>query len=91
MITAKKIDTIVKTGALHALYREDGKWYNNLRYFPATLFDINGYIIFNNESEYLNNKHLKHGKRLNISVGISQIRGYQKFTEDVKRQVLNLL
>ncbi len=91
MITAKKINKIIDTGAWHVLYREDGKWYNNLKYFPGALFDINGYIVFTKENEYLNNKKLKHGKRLNIPEGISQIAGYKKFTEYEKRQVLELL
>lgn len=31
------------------MYREDGKWYNNLTRFPGVLFDKNVYVIFNNE------------------------------------------
>lgn len=91
MITAKKIERIVKTKSIHVLYREDGKWYNNLVDFPGTLFDINGYIVFTRKADYENNEHLRHGKRLNISVGISQMRGYKKYTEVEKRQVLEMI
>ena len=51
MAKAKKIETIVNTGAIHVLYREDGKFYNTLKDFPGALFDINGYIVFTIESE----------------------------------------
>lgn len=52
MITALKIDTIVKTSAKHGLYREDGKWYHHLMDFPGVLFDINGFVMFNTKEDY---------------------------------------
>ena len=56
MITAKKIEKIVKTGALHVLYREDGGWYHQLKKFPGVLFDDRGYVIFETKEDYKNNK-----------------------------------
>lgn len=91
MIRAKKIEAIVKTRAIHVLYREDGKWYMNLKDFPGALFDISGYIVFPKKIDYEYNKHLKHGKRLNISGGISQMREYQRYTEEESKRIIALL
>jgi hypothetical protein len=52
MITAKKIEKVVVTGAVHVLYNEDGRWYQPLRCFPGALFDKNGLIIFQTEQDY---------------------------------------
>jgi hypothetical protein len=70
MITAKKIEAIVKTGASHTLYRQNGTWYHHLKAFPGVLFDINGYIMFNSKSEYDKSIYLDHGKELTIRGGI---------------------
>ena len=90
MTTGSKINKIVLTGAIHALYREDGKWYHHLRDFPGVLFDCNGFIVFKSQSEYLNNSYLQHGKDLNIPDGISSIPGYKKFTEREKNKIMDL-
>jgi hypothetical protein len=81
MITAKKIERVVATRAVHVLYNEGGKWYHHLRYFPGVLFDKSGFIIFQTEQDYLSCVQLNHGKDLNISEGISKIPGYRTFTE----------
>ena len=87
MITGSKINKIVSTGAIHALYREDGKWYHHLKDFPGVLFDINGFVVFKSQTEYLNSPYLQHGEDLNIYNGISSIPGYEKFTEEEKRKI----
>jgi hypothetical protein len=35
----------------HALYREDGKWYQPLTSFPGAYFDANGYVLFTSEDK----------------------------------------
>lgn len=87
---AKKIEKIVKTGAVHFLYSKTGSWYNHLKDFPGVLYDVNGYIIFRTEKEYLNNNLLRHGKELNIPEGISKIRGYVKFSKEEKDKMFGL-
>lgn len=64
--------------ARHALYREDGKFYMNLKYFPGALFDAKGYVVFGTEQEYLQSPYIHHGIRVNIPQGISTISGYVK-------------
>jgi 5-methylcytosine-specific restriction protein A len=81
MLTAKKIERVVATGAAHVLYREDGRWYHTLTRFPGVLFDKSGFVIFQTEQDYLTCKHLNRGKDLNIREGISMIPGYRIFTE----------
>src|SRR5262245_5194485 len=40
-------------GASHALYREDGRWYHQLKKFPGALFDKSGYIVFETHDAYV--------------------------------------
>jgi len=81
IITGEKLNKQWKVGALHALYREDGKWYHHLTQFPGALFDKYGFIIFQNENEYLSSEYLQHKQDLHIPSGISSIPGYKKFSE----------
>jgi 5-methylcytosine-specific restriction enzyme A len=61
-------------GAKHALYSEDGNWYEHLERFPGVLFDLHGYLVFKSEVAYKNCPKLRHGKKLNVNGGISCIR-----------------
>ena len=67
-------------GANHALYRETGDWYEELREFPGALFDANGYILFRTADEYERMPGLRHGRKLSIKSGISSLPGYIKTT-----------
>jgi hypothetical protein len=51
-VTGRKLNEEWSVGAKHALYREDGGWYQLLKNFPAALFDANGYIFFETENDY---------------------------------------
>ncbi len=58
-------------------YRENGKWFHNLEFFPGALFDKNGYVIFETEEEYKDCKYLQIKQDLHvIGNGISDIPGY---------------
>ena len=76
MITGKMLNEKWKVGAKHALYRKSGDWYHNLKEFPGVLFDENGYILFENEEEYLKCNHLVFGQDVHVPNGISKIPGY---------------
>lgn len=82
MLKAKQIESIVRTGANHVLYRKDGGWYHHLEEFPGALFDNSGYMIFNTKEEYESNPFLRHRQDLNVKLGISSIPGYIKFTPE---------
>lgn len=75
------LNKLTKLEAKQALYREDGKWYHNLKKFPGVLFDKNGYILFNAEDDYLNTPSLQIKKDLHIIDGIQSLGGYKYFTE----------
>lgn len=64
----------------HALYHQDGSFYENLRDFPGGLFDPNGYVVFRTEAEYRASPYLNIGRKLNVPRGISSIPGYQRKT-----------
>lgn len=87
MITAKKIEKIVKTGAIHVLYRDDGGWYHHLKEFPGALFDCYGYVLFKTKEDYQNNPFLIHRKDLNVKNGISSLPDYKKFTVEEVNQI----
>ncbi|MDT0676468.1 HNH endonuclease [Autumnicola musiva] len=71
---------ILKLEVSQALYRQDGKWYHNVQKFPGALFDENGYVIFNEENEYLNNPLLQIKKDLHVVGGINNLPTYRNFT-----------
>lgn len=91
MITAIKIEKIIQTGAAHSLYRETGDWYHHLKYFPGVLFDLNVYVTFQSENDYINSPYLRHAQDLNVPDGISSIPGYQYFTNEEKDAILEIL
>ena len=90
MITARKIESIIKTGALHVLYRSDGGWYHHLEKFPGALFDLRGYVIFETKEDYDKNPSLLHRQDLNVENGISSLPEYRKFTLEEAARVVSL-
>jgi len=77
-ITGKKLKELWKVAVVHALYHQDGTWFENLKEFPGGLFDYNGYIVFNTEHEYNTSPYLNIGQQLNVYDGISSIPGYRR-------------
>lgn len=67
-------------GARHALYHREGRWYNNLMRFPGALFDPNGYVFFQTDSDYRNNRHLRITQETNVPNGISSMPTYVRKT-----------
>ena len=45
------------------MYDKQGKFWNRLRNFPAALFDSQGYVFFETESQYLNHPDLNVGRK----------------------------
>ena len=74
------LNKLLMLGARHALYREDGKWYHNLRKFPGVLFDDNGYVLFNNEKDYSSHTQLQIKRDVQIPHGIRSLREYVRFS-----------
>lgn len=62
--------------AKHALFRESGDWYHQLRKFPGAFFDKHGYILFNTEEEYRNCPYLQIQQDVHVPNGIFAIPGY---------------
>jgi 5-methylcytosine-specific restriction protein A len=85
-LTGKVLNILWGIGAKHALYREDGKWYHQLKSFPGVLFDANGYIVFETQQQYQACEHLRIQKDLHVPNGISSIPGYVHISESSKMQ-----
>jgi 5-methylcytosine-specific restriction enzyme A len=79
MNTGRELNEKWKAGVAHALYRRDGTWYHRLERFPGALFDANGYIRFDANSDLENCPGILIGKRanwLNVPDGIARLPGY---------------
>ncbi len=72
----RRLNQELGLGAKHSLYSREGNWYQHLERFPGVLFDLHGYVRFETEIQYKNCRQLRHGKKLNVSGGISGIAGY---------------
>jgi len=76
----RKINEAFSLNSEHTFFFHGGDWYHHLKRFPGILADLNGYVKFETEEEYLNNPNLKHGQRLHIDNGIQSLENYVAFT-----------
>lgn len=83
--TGRELNKKWNVNAQHALYREDGTWYERLKKFPGVLFDSNGYVLFRTKDEYLNCPQLHIKKQTSCPKGISSIQGYVPLNNAVKQ------
>jgi len=75
----RRLNAKHKLGALHALYRRDGKWFHHLKRFPGILCDKNGYVRFETKSQYIRHRGLQHGHDLHAPAGIATFAEYAFF------------
>lgn len=88
-LSGKILNEIWNVGAKHSLYREDGKWFHQLKNFPGALFDANGYVVFQTEEDYLNSPYLQIQKDLHVPQGISTIPDYVRITGNKRLLLLS--
>jgi 5-methylcytosine-specific restriction protein A len=79
-LSGRLLNTRWNVHARHALYHREGTWYNNLTRFPGALFDPNGYVIFQTESDYRSNRHVRITQETNVPNGISSMPTYVRKT-----------
>lgn len=87
-MNGKLLNEVLNIKAKHALYREDGAWYHHLKDFPGVLFDRNGYLLFNSQSDYLNHPSLQHAQDLHIVNGIAALKEYVAFSEEDRQKIV---
>ena len=78
-MTGEQLNKGLNLGAQSARYRETGDWYHPLTTFPAVLFDLNGYVIFQTVQDYLQSPILR-GQDIHIKNGISSFNNYQRYS-----------
>ncbi len=88
-LTGRHLNQLWEVRAKHALYREDGKWYHQLRDFPGALFDANGFIVFKTREDYLECEDLRIKKDVHVPLGIASISGYVRIMESGGLQILS--
>lgn len=84
-LSGRELDKLWNVGARHALYHREGSWYNNLRRFPAALFDPAGYVLFESEHSYRACPYLRVTKETNVRNGISSMPNYVREVAVSKR------
>ena len=85
-VNAKYLNSLWEVGAKKFYYHKDGRWYHCLSKFPGALFDSYGYILFKTREAYERCPQLNRGVELNVSGGISSIKGYVKMSDEpIKR------
>jgi hypothetical protein len=93
----KRLNTVYRIGAAHALFSEDGTFYMQLEQFPGALFDKGGFVLFRTEEEFnaaLRGGHLRltrpaeadHRMRINVRPGISSLPQYVLFSDHLVAQ-----
>jgi 5-methylcytosine-specific restriction protein A len=75
-MTGKVLNDNWSVGARHALFSKTGNCYHHLTRFPGVLFDLNGYLFFKTEQEYLHRTSLHISpKEIWVPRGISSAQG----------------
>jgi hypothetical protein len=77
-LSAKLLAELWNVQAQDVRYHRDGHFYENVRRFPAALFDPNGYILFRTEAELRSIQRIKVGRKTNVRGGIGSIPGYER-------------
>ena len=57
-------------------FSKTGKPYQKPDVFPVALFDLNGYLMLNDDASMRSNAHINVGAQVNIPEGISRVPGY---------------
>lgn len=83
--SGENLKKLWKIPAQQVRYHKDGTFFMPFDRFPAALCDPYGYVLFNTQKEYENNKHIEIGSRVNVRCGISKLPGYTKGESETKR------
>lgn len=70
------LNSLWNVGARHALYRETGDWYQNLKKFPGALFDAHGYVLFETEADYRGCPQISIAQTTHVPGGIHSMPRY---------------
>ena len=79
----KQLNEVWGVGAVHSLYDKHGAWYHRLNMFPGALFDPDGYVLFENESDYMDCPQLQVKEHTHCPRGISIIPNYVEMRDQV--------
>jgi hypothetical protein len=79
--TATKLAERWHLNVEHALYRETGDWYHQLKRFPGALLDAKGYVVFETEEAYRSCPELRIRQDVSVPNGINRLPGYARVVE----------
>lgn len=75
--TARRLAARWNLSVQHALYRETGDWYHQLKRFPGALLDATGFLVFETEMAYRACPELRFRKgTTGVPSGIVNVPGY---------------
>jgi hypothetical protein len=97
----KRLNSVYRIGAAHALFRADGTFYMQLERFPGVLLDQSGFVLFNTEVEFdgaVKAGYLRlsgptaadHKMRINVPDSISAMPNYVLFADHLVAQSAGL-
>lgn len=75
-LTGRQLNAEWKVGARHALYHHEGYWFHQLKQFPGALFDFSGYVLFQSEQDFRNDRHLNITQDVYVPDGIAAMPSY---------------
>jgi|GEM_PF-6205857 len=63
-----------------AYFHRDGHYWNKLGNFPGAIFDVNGYLLFETEEDYLSHKSLTIKSQTNLSGLVNKLSDAEGYT-----------
>jgi hypothetical protein len=78
-VTGKKLNLQHRLGAKHALYHKEGTFYERLTEFPGVLCDTKGFVRYDSEHQFQNDRELSIGDKVNVRRSLALHPRYQKF------------
>ena len=79
--TGRELNSRYRLGLQHALYHQDGTFFETLRKFPGGLLNPRGYVRYDSEEQFRGDSRIKIGRKVNVPGSISTHPRYQKFPE----------
>lgn len=82
-VTGRSLNELHRLGARHALYHQDGTFYERLERFPGALCDPGGWVRYDTEMQFQDDPNLRIGRKVNVPRGLVNHPRYQRFKEQL--------
>jgi len=90
-MTGEELNRLLDLRVNQARYRRTGDWYHSLTRFPGILFDLNGYVVFETEQDYIECPQIRPTGDFSIKNGICSINNYLSYSDEQLLILRNIL